>query len=249
VIARNYWAQDDIGAMCGEIRSKIESGKRDVAGLGRLVDRALAGVPEKNEMAELGAILRLAKSVRYTRDPVNVDTIRAAGLSGRSPVTSTWLRGQGDCDDLSALAGAAAEYAGYPVRLVVTGRQPGQWKHVYPEARTRRHGWVPMDATEKGQPLGWRAPLPRAVYDAGTGQLVPDAGLSGWWDDLVAAMPGKSAAAAASGLRASGAAADAASTAYGVRKDVEAREANGTDNTLLLCAAAAGLLVILAMRD
>ena len=177
MISRTYQARDEIAAMCGEIRRQIDAGKRDVAGLGRLVDQVLATVPEKDDRAELGALLEWAKGIRYTRDPVGLDTIRAAGLSGKTPVTSTLLRGAGDCDDVSAVLGAACEYAGYPVRLVVTG-PGGNWKHVYPEALSRRDGWIALDATEKGRGLGWSAPLPRGIYDEGRRMIVKD-GLRG----------------------------------------------------------------------
>ncbi len=176
------FATDDAAVlgMVREIRRHIDEGKRDFSKLGAWVDRQLAGVPEKNDLAELGAIFRAAqRDVRFTSDPHKLDTVRAPRL--------TLERRAGDCDDFSALLGAAAEHIGYPVRLRVCGVQSGKWKHVYPEAWSRRTGrWVAMDASEKGRPLGWRSSWPGGTYVEGSGMIVPDRqiqGLGGFFSD------------------------------------------------------------------
>lgn len=177
--------------MCRRIREKIDLGKRDYWGLGQKVDGILSRIPEKDEIRELGAILQyVKKAVRYTKDPVNLDTIRDAGITG-DPVTSTLERGAGDCDDMAAVLGAAAEYAGYPTRLALCGDLEAGQGHVYPEAWTRARGWVPMDATEKARPLGWRAPLPTYVFEEDQGMIRAmngTAGVGSWFSDLTTSL-------------------------------------------------------------
>ncbi len=169
-------------AMCARIRGKIEDGKRDFHGLGQWVDGIVRAAPEKDELAELGAILGAVKgAIRYTGDPVGVDTVRSARIKG-DPVASTLDRRLGDCDDMAAVAGAAAEYVGYPVRIAVQGPIPGDWKHVLVEARTRAGDWIAMDATEKDRPLGWRADLPTGVYEEERGMISQ---VGGWFQDTV----------------------------------------------------------------
>ncbi len=110
-------------------------------------------VPENDPMAELRAIYNYARrKVRYTSDAEGLDTFRRP--------RRTLELGIGDCDDVSALIGAMASGAGYPVGLkVIQTGDNDDYNHVYnviglPAANPTR--WIPIDGTQD-RGVGWEA--------------------------------------------------------------------------------------------
>lgn len=102
----------------------------------------------------LGEVCALSESVknnvRYTLDAYGMDTYRTPDR--------TLDMAMGDCDDMAALAGAALQAVGYPVKIKVI-QMPGQddFHHIYllaglPPQRPSR--WVAVDPTQPYS-CGW----------------------------------------------------------------------------------------------
>ena len=99
----------------------------------------------------LGEVCALAdhvkRNVRYTLDTYGIDTYRTPDR--------TLDLAMGDCDDMTALAGAALQAVGYPVRIkVIQMRGQDSFHHIYllaglPPANPTR--WLAVDPT---QPFG-----------------------------------------------------------------------------------------------
>jgi transglutaminase-like putative cysteine protease len=152
----------------GHIVALLRAGARDFYVRQKAIDVLLAaGVPPKDYLGEIDALFRwVQRRIRYTKDPVRVETLHSARRMLE-------LRA-GDCDDLAILLGAMLESIGHPVRLVLTGPDPGRprlFTHVYLEAH--HHGrWIPLDATMP-HPAGWAPPARvRAVVSIGRGSRV-----------------------------------------------------------------------------
>ncbi len=119
----------------------------------RAAREAVLSAPAKDREAEAAGIYRWVREhVRYTRDPLGVDTFHHA--------RHTIAQGAGDCDDMAILVAAMLGAVGIASRFVVisTSRsQPDRWRHIYVEALVRPGQWWPLDATEPYGP-GWAPP-------------------------------------------------------------------------------------------
>ena len=63
----------------------------------------------------------------------------------------------GDCDDQAAAIAAVLTTLGFPVRFVAVGFAPGQFSHVFAEARLGNQ-WVPLETTVDAAYIGWYPP-------------------------------------------------------------------------------------------
>lgn len=70
-----------------------------------------------------------------------------------------------NCDDFTIGLGALCGAVGYPVIARVISVHGNTWDHIYPVVRTRKRGWVALDATERGKVPGWEYGSPGAVRD------------------------------------------------------------------------------------
>lgn len=113
----------------------IERGKRDPR-IRSFTNKIIRKAPEGDVIQE---ILRVAawikKNIRYSRDPVGVETVADA--------IDTIRLGYGDCDDLAVLSGAMFESIGHPVRIRPVGEQ--SFSHIFLEVYEKRSGWIPVD--------------------------------------------------------------------------------------------------------
>lgn len=118
--------------------------------LRQLATTLVFNTPEKNEYAEVSALLAFVQSnVRYVKDVLDVETLSSPQktLAGRI----------GDCDDQTTLLAALLESVGYPTCFVVAGySQPNVLEHVYLAASVDGQ-WLACDPTERG-PVGWEPP-------------------------------------------------------------------------------------------
>lgn len=106
-----------------------------------------------DEAGELSSLFRFVRDgVRYVKDVVGIDTLQTP--------TATLERLQGDCDDKALLLASLLESIGYRSRFVVTATRPGSpFNHVHVEAWSPRAlGWVPMEPSVAGFPLGRTLP-------------------------------------------------------------------------------------------
>ncbi len=113
-----------------------------------LAESIIIAVAGKNYVGELAAIQNWVKrNIRYTRDPVNAETLKLPLALLESP--------QGDCDDQATLVAALVMTIGFPARFVAIGMiDPGVFDHVYTEAKLGTV-WVSVETTED-VPVGWR---------------------------------------------------------------------------------------------
>lgn len=71
-----------------------------------------------------------------------------------------------NCDDFTVALIALLEGVGYTCRARVISLQGKTWDHIYPLVYLpRSRGWLALDATERGKPMGWEFPRPKAVKD------------------------------------------------------------------------------------
>ena len=111
-------------------------------------------VPIRDGSAEAKALFDYVRNtVRYTRDPHNVELYQTAQRSVEL--------GIGDCDDMTILLGSLLQVAGLPIRIRVIGLK-GQktFSHVYltvglPVGNPR--SWMPLDAS-RPEEAGWELP-------------------------------------------------------------------------------------------
>jgi hypothetical protein len=129
-------------------------------------------IPEKDFEGELKALYNWYRAhVRYTRDPLYVDSFSAPDR--------TLKTGAGDCDDAAIVLGTLATHLGMPVRArVIATMPPGglngtdpaslPWSHIYlyvnPSAVSdgiggpgKKNSWKALDATMP-HGIGWEAP-------------------------------------------------------------------------------------------
>lgn len=110
------------------------------------------GIAERDQFAEAETLFDFVRDrLRFTRDPVNVEQVTTAeGLLFDTRC--------GDCDDHVILLGSLLESVGIPVRLkIVRKHSSGPWKHIYLEAWISNR-WLPLEPTNKKQPIGWEVP-------------------------------------------------------------------------------------------
>jgi hypothetical protein len=104
---------------------------------------------QRDYACELTAIWNFGVlNVRYTQDQDGEDTYQT--------VRATLEAGAGDCDDLTILFAALAKAVGFEnIVARIVSVHGATWDHIYPLVKLPRGGWIPMDATEQGKPLGW----------------------------------------------------------------------------------------------
>ena len=113
-----------------------------------LAESIVATTANKDYAGELAAIQRWVQlHIRYTRDPVNAETLKIPSALLTSP--------QGDCDDQATLVAALVMTIGFPARFVAIGmNDPGVFDHVYTEAKLGTL-WLSVETTED-VPIGWK---------------------------------------------------------------------------------------------
>ena len=143
------------------------AGARDPAVIAEAHD-VVRTVPERNDDASMGAMLsRVRRLLRYTHDPLDVELVKAPGVSVREAHASPNGKFVGDCDDASVLLAAMLAAVGIRNEFTVVpadGDRPGEWSHVYVTA-------LPGD--------GRRVALDTIVRSFSMGQEVPASALSG----------------------------------------------------------------------
>lgn len=119
--------------------------------------RSVCGM--RDLLCEVTAIWNfLVLNVRYTQDQDGEDTYQTlrASLEG----------GAADCDDFAIAFAVLLHAVGFEdVIARVISLDGRAWAHIYPLVRVDRHGWVVLDATEKGKPMGWEFGRARAKRD------------------------------------------------------------------------------------
>ncbi|MHB8674561.1 MAG: transglutaminase-like domain-containing protein [Candidatus Limnocylindrales bacterium] len=113
-----------------------------------LAESIIGVIPGRDYAGELAAIQSwVMHNIRYTRDPVNTETLKTPAALLESP--------QGDCDDQATLVAALVMTIGFPARFVAIGVEtPGIFEHVYTEAKLGTV-WLSVETTED-VPIGWR---------------------------------------------------------------------------------------------
>lgn len=123
--------------------------------------------PEYGKMAEVDSILAgVRRSMRYTPDPLNVETVKAPSFSVRE--IKAHGRAVMDCDDASTLAASLIRSVGIPTRFKVIKDSPTEFTHVYLEALIDGR-WTMVDPIAREMPLG-RGPeglFGSAYYEGG----------------------------------------------------------------------------------
>ena len=78
--------------------------------------------------------------IRYVKDVHNVETLHTV------PVILANM--QGDCDDKAIFLAAMLESIGHQARFIAAGRHPGQFEHVWVEARLiPANKWIGLETT------------------------------------------------------------------------------------------------------
>jgi transglutaminase-like putative cysteine protease len=109
----------------------------------------VAGLPEKDHLAEMNALFEFVRdSIRYVMDTNGVERIQSPAYTLRER--------QGDCDDQSILLAALLEGIGIPARFTAVGFSPDAFEHVYVQARPEGE-WIGLDPTERVA-AGWEPP-------------------------------------------------------------------------------------------
>lgn len=96
----------------------------------------------------------LVLNVRYTQDIDGYDTYQ--------DLRTTLEAGGGDCDDFTIAFGALLRALGYRLCQKIISLDGNYWAHVYPQVETP-NGWITLDATEVGRPMGWEFGAIRAA--------------------------------------------------------------------------------------
>lgn len=136
-----------LDAKVAKIRQLVEGAKRDAAFRGQVM-RVLHNTPAHDELGEIGRVWSFVRRhITYRRDPVGVEFFQSPQLLMQAGAT-------GDCDDQVILAAAMLETAGYPVRYRVGALDPGQYRHIWLDAKTRK-GWVPLELTKRDALFGF----------------------------------------------------------------------------------------------
>jgi hypothetical protein len=134
---------------------------------------AMAGVPERDHMAEVHAIHHWVKSnTRYTNDSTEAEVL----TSPKSMMNFYRKTGMfiGDCDEFVTLEGILLRSVGHPTRFTVISQAMNdpmnRMGHIYHEVHVD-HQWVPLDPIMKSKPVGYRPPVYSAIktYNNGMG--------------------------------------------------------------------------------
>lgn len=108
-----------------------------------------AGVAPRDHVGEAEALFEFVRGhLVFRNDPIGVEMLTTAD-------SLLVDHNQADCDEFVILLGSLLEAVGRHVRIkVVRAHRSLPWQHVYLEVRV--HGmWVPADATNAHEPLGW----------------------------------------------------------------------------------------------
>lgn len=108
-------------------------------------------IPPGGDPLEAARAIRryLARSVRFTFDPFDLELVKAPAFQLEEIRTAGHVRG--DCDDIATLGAALGIVAGLPARFVVLAFTPsGPFEHVYTELETPG-GWVDLDTSRELQ--------------------------------------------------------------------------------------------------
>jgi len=155
---------DRVRFIANNIRSGIRSPKVHAFASIALTDFCDGNwcVPPRDWIGEVCAITNFIRdNVRYTLDPYEVDTYR-------TPDRTIELA-MGDCDDITALAGAVLHAVGYPVWIKVI-QMTGQsdFHHIYIMVGLPPQSPERVMAVDPSQPFpcGWEPEVQRAkVYE------------------------------------------------------------------------------------
>lgn len=116
----------------------------------KLAQEIVMPVPAKSWYGEAAAIQEWVRdNIRYTQDVYDVETLQ-------TPIV-TYMSHQGDCDDMSVLAGTLLQAIGHPVRYIAVATvEVGDYNHVYAETKIGSN-WIGVETTESVA-LGWKPP-------------------------------------------------------------------------------------------
>lgn len=110
----------------------------------------VAGLPSRDFNGEVVAVYDwFTTHVRFVRDVEGIETLQ-------TPARTLELL-TGDCDDQAAALAAMLTTIGFPTRFVAVGFEPGQYSHVFSEARIGAR-WVPLETTVDAAYIGWYPP-------------------------------------------------------------------------------------------
>lgn len=133
------------------MRELVETAKRDPVFV-RRARSIVAQARERDADAEIGAVSAFVRrGIRYVADPLHVELFTDPRVMLADALAGT---GAGDCDELSTLGAALLESVGYPTRWRVGG-EGENWQHVWLDVKHPRRGWLPVDDTAKGRPVGF----------------------------------------------------------------------------------------------
>jgi hypothetical protein len=149
-------ARDRIGVMF----LQVAKGLRDPL-TRTLAAQALAGIPSRDDWAEVQAIFWAVKNhVRYTGDTRGLDTYQT--------LRRTWELGIGDCDDMTIAVMTLAISVGFNSGAKIISEDGTVYTHVYSVVELPREDVdrsnrriVPLDATVPTAVPGWEAPPER----------------------------------------------------------------------------------------
>lgn len=135
-------------------------------------------LPERDDVTTMTRMLAdVRRRMRYTRDPLDVELVKAPGVLIEESESSPSGKFVGDCDDASVLLAALLGCVGIPSKFVAVPAdpsRPGEWSHVYVAARAEDGRWVPLDPIVRDFGVGEEAPSsalsgPRAYFPGGAG--------------------------------------------------------------------------------
>lgn len=134
------------------MRKLVEEGKLDP----RVVLKAqslVRGIDRNNQRKMAAKLFKFVHdTISYVRDPVGVEFVKAPGITLKTRT--------GDCDDQSVLFSALAESVGIETRFKAVKadpRSPGEFSHVYSQAKIPGKGWMTADTIVPYAQFGWEA--------------------------------------------------------------------------------------------
>lgn len=138
-----------------EMRGLVDEALRDAVVLRQARD-IVRSVPAFDDVSETQALYNWVRQhVRFTKDPVNKETLMKPGDLVR------WIQkngsGSGDCDDISMLLGTLLMAVGYQARLMTVAAGGDEFSHVYVEGEVNGQ-WLPMDPARADSQFGVAPP-------------------------------------------------------------------------------------------
>ena len=130
--------------------------------LRRFAQGLIENCPAGNFDCEVGRLFEFAQSIRFVRDPIDVDRLADAA--------TTIAERAGDCMDKAVLLCSMLGTIGYITRLVAVNfygdLATHGYDHLYLEVRRDDGSWEALDATPENAPMGWEAgATDRTVFD------------------------------------------------------------------------------------